>query len=116
MDPRGHPRLLGETLGVVVFQDMVQKYGRASKATVPLFVSDAAAMVHGRRNHPSILQWTAFNEGDCWEVFDTPPHDVAGVVALFKRLEPTVRDPGAFMDAAIECACGRGAIEPAARR
>ena len=89
MDPRGHPRLLGETLGVVVFQDMVQKYGRASKATVPLFVSDAAAMVHGRRNHPSILQWTAFNEGDCWEVFDTPPHDVAGVVALFKRLDPT---------------------------
>mmetsp|Transcript_22705 Transcript_22705/g.64653 ORF Transcript_22705/g.64653 Transcript_22705/m.64653 type:complete len:659 (-) Transcript_22705:221-2197(-) len=78
-----------DRLGVVVFQDMVQKYGRASKATVPLFVSDAAAMVHGRRNHPSILQWTAFNEGDCWEVFDTPPHDVAGVVALFKRLDPT---------------------------
>ena len=89
MDPRGHPRLLDETLGVVVFQDMVQKYGRASKATVPLFVSDAAAMVHGRRNHPSIFQWTAFNEGDCWEVFDRPPHDVAGVVALFKRLDPT---------------------------
>ena len=89
MDPRSHPRLLGETLGVVVFQDMVQKYGRASKATVPLFVSDAAAMVHGRRNHPSILQWTAFNEGDCWEVFKTPPHDVPGIVALVRSLDPT---------------------------
>ena len=74
--------------GVVVFQDMVQKYGGASKDTVPLFVADFEAMVHGRGNHPCIVQFTTFNEGDCWEVFDTPPHDVAGIVALSRQLDP----------------------------
>ena len=75
--------------GVVVFQDMVQKYGGATNATVPLFVADFEAMVTGPRgNHPCIVQYTTFNEGDCWRVFDTPPHDVAGIVALSRQLDP----------------------------
>jgi hypothetical protein len=74
--------------GVVVFQDMVQKYGHASSATVPLFVADFKAMVAGRGNHPSIVQFTAFNEGDCWHSFTTPPYDVAGIVNLSRSLDP----------------------------
>eukprot|EP00658_Telonema_sp_P-2_P057515 TRINITY_DN45966_c0_g1_i1.p1 TRINITY_DN45966_c0_g1~~TRINITY_DN45966_c0_g1_i1.p1 ORF type:complete len:233 (+),score=21.23 TRINITY_DN45966_c0_g1_i1:612-1310(+) len=53
-----------DRLGVVVFQDMVQKYGDASNATVPLFVQDFKAMVIGRKSHPCIVQFTTFNEGD----------------------------------------------------
>jgi hypothetical protein len=75
--------------GLVVFQDMVQKYGGATDATVPLFVKDMTAMVWGRGNHPCIVQWTAFNEGDCWSVFTEPPYDVPGIVKLFKQLDPT---------------------------
>jgi len=76
-----------DRLGVVVFQDAVQKYGQASNDTVPLFISDLKAMVAGRRNHPCIVQWTVFNENDCWKVFTTKPYDVAGVVALAKSLD-----------------------------
>merc|ERR1719460_2786691 len=46
-------------------------------------------MVAGRSNHPSIVQWETFNEGDCWGVFKTKPYDVAGIVALAKQLDPT---------------------------
>ena len=78
-----------DRLGVVVLQDMVQKYGHASDATVPLFVDDFKAMVAGRGNHPCIVQFETFNEGDCWSVFKTKPFDVAGIVALSKQLDPT---------------------------
>jgi hypothetical protein len=48
-------------------QDMPQKYGGASADTVPLFLSDLTAMMMGPvANHPSVVQWTLFNEGDCW--------------------------------------------------
>ena len=57
-----------DVLGVVVFQDAVQKYGGATAATVPLFVADLVSMIEGRGNHPCIVQWEAFNEGDCWGV------------------------------------------------
>ena len=70
---------------------MPQKYlaqGR-SNATVEHYVSDMKALIKGRGSHPCILQWTAFNEGDCWPVFaeDNPP-SVGGVVQLFKQLDP----------------------------
>jgi len=78
-----------DTIGVAIFQDMVQKYGGASAETVPLYVQDFKAMVAGRSNHPSIVQWETFNEGDCWGVFKTKPYDVAGIVALAKQLDPT---------------------------
>lgn len=77
-----------DRLGVVVFQDMVQKYGGASAATVPLFIADMMGAILGRGNHPSIVQYETFNEGDCWQVFSTPPWDVPGVVALARRLDP----------------------------
>ena len=80
-----------DKLGVAIFQDMPQKYlaqGRTNE-TVKFFVDDLKAMVAGRGSHPSILQYTAFNEGDCWEVFtDDNPPSVAGIVQLFKRLDP----------------------------
>merc|ERR1712178_618673 len=46
-------------------------------------------MINGRGNHPCIVQWETFNEGDCWSVFKTPPYDVAGIVKLAKELDPT---------------------------
>jgi hypothetical protein len=59
-----------DRLGVVVIQDMVQKYGGATAATVPDFNAEIKAMIDGRGNHPSIVQWTVFNEGDCEAVFN----------------------------------------------
>ena len=47
-----------DKLGVVVFQDMVQKYGGATSDTIPLFVTDLKAMIAGRGNHPCIVQFT----------------------------------------------------------
>ena len=77
-----------DRLGVIVFQDMVQKYGGANASTVPLFVEDLKAMIRGRRNHPSIVQFTTFNEADCWAVFTEPPMDLFGIVELARELAP----------------------------
>eukprot|EP01052_Picozoa_sp_SAG31_P051235 SAG31_NODE_12072_length_971_cov_0.899083_2_plen_140_part_01 len=77
--------------GVAVFQDMPQKYLRQGRtnATVQHYVSDMKAMIAGRGSHPCILQYTAFNEGDCWPVFTTDnPPSISGVVKLFKQLDP----------------------------
>lgn len=67
---------------------MVQKYGGASSETVPLFVNDLRALIAGRKNHPCIVQFTTFNEGDCWNVFKEKPYDVPGIVALAQQLAP----------------------------
>lgn len=61
-----------DKIGVAVLQDAPQKYGGASAATVEPFLSDLKAMFDGRGNHPSIIQWELFNEGDCYGVFDVP--------------------------------------------
>jgi len=59
-----------DTIGVLIMQDMPQKYGGATSATVNPFMDDLTAMVTGpRANHPSIVQWETFNEGDCYGVF-----------------------------------------------
>ena len=68
-------------------QDAVQKYGGASNATIAFFESDLVAMIRGRGNHPSIMQWETFNEDDCWKVFVTKPHTVADVVELARRTD-----------------------------
>jgi hypothetical protein len=68
-------------------QDAVQKYGGASNATIAFFESDLVAMIRGRGNHPSIVQWETFNEDDCWKVFVTKPHTVAEVVQLARRTD-----------------------------
>ena len=74
-----------------IFQDMPQKYLRQGRtnATVQHYVSDMKALIKGRGSHPCIIQWTAFNEGDCWPVFteDNPP-SVGDVIKLFKQLDP----------------------------
>eukprot|EP00040_Diaphanoeca_grandis_P039529 m.259317 g.259317 ORF g.259317 m.259317 type:complete len:721 (-) comp37890_c0_seq1:266-2428(-) len=77
-----------DRLGVAVFQDMVQKYGGATSKLIPYFVADLKAMVKGRGNHPCIVQFETFNEGDCWSVFKDKPYDVAGIVALARELAP----------------------------
>ena len=68
-------------------QDAVQKYGHANASTIPFFEHDLVAMIEGRGNHPCIVQWETFNEGDCWAVFDAagPPHSVNDTVALARR-------------------------------
>jgi len=75
--------------GLAIMQDAVQKYGGASNETIPHFVSDMSAMIEGRGNHPCIVQWETFNEGDCWSVFKTKPYDVEGITKLAKKLDPT---------------------------
>jgi len=75
--------------GLVVLQDMPQKYGGARAELVPYFVEDMKRMIAGRGNHPCIVQWETFNEADCWEVFNTTPYDVKGITELAKRLDPT---------------------------
>jgi len=59
-----------DRLGIVILQDMIQKYGGATQATVNPFLQDLKAMITGLYNHPSIVQWTVFNEGDCVGSFD----------------------------------------------
>lgn len=54
-----------DRLGVVVLQDMVQKYGGATQETIPPFLHDAKAAIAGRYNHPCIVQYEVFNEVDC---------------------------------------------------
>ena len=76
-----------DRIGVAIYQDAVQKYGGATKATVDYFVGDLTAMIQGRGNHPCIVQWETFNEGDCWSVFDTPPYTVQDIVQLARKLD-----------------------------
>jgi len=59
-----------DRLGIIIIQDMVQKYGGATPKLLPYFYSDLRAMVLGKKNHPCIVQWTLFNEEDCYSVFD----------------------------------------------
>ena len=72
-----------DKLGVAVLQDAPQKYGGATAATVEPFLADLKAMFDGRGNHPSIIQWELFNEGDCWSVFN-----VSDVVAWASAYDP----------------------------
>jgi len=59
-----------DSLGIVLLQDMFQKYGGASAATVPPFIVELYRMIDYQYNHPSIIQWEVFNEGDCVGVFN----------------------------------------------
>ena len=45
-------------------------------------------MINQRGNHPSIIQWETFNEGDCWMVFTKESkYTVEDIVALVKALD-----------------------------
>jgi len=76
-----------DTVGVAVIQDVPQKYGGASAATVPLFVHDMTRMIEGRGNHPSIVQWVMFNEGDCTSAFTTEPYTIQDITKLARKLD-----------------------------
>jgi len=73
-----------DRLGIIILQDMIQKYGGASSQTVDPFMKDLQAMIQGLHNHPSIIQWTVFNEGDCVGSFDVPK-----TVSFAKSLDST---------------------------
>ena len=79
-----------DKLGIVILQDAVQKYLHASNATIAPFMSDLRAMIEGKFNHPSIVQWETFNEGDCWGVFtENSGVTVQDVVDYTRELDPT---------------------------
>ena len=72
-----------DTLGVHVWQDMPQAFGDGfSDATKKQWSAEMRAMIAGRRNRPSIVVWTPFNEG--WG-----QHDTASITDTAKRLDPT---------------------------
>jgi len=71
-----------DRLGVVVLQDMIQKFGATNSQTIDYFKSDLTAMIKGRYNHPSIIQWDTFNEGDCVGAFNP-----AEIVQLARQLD-----------------------------
>ena len=62
---------------------MIQKYGGASAATVEPFLAELKAMIDGRGNHPAIIQWDVFNEGDCVDAFN-----VSEVITWIKAYDP----------------------------
>ena len=65
------------------------KAAAAGPETVPAFIADLAAMIAGRKNHPSIVQFTVTNEDDCWEIFNsTAPTTLPGLLALVRSLAP----------------------------
>jgi len=73
-----------DSLGIILLQDMFQKYGGASAATIQPFVVDYFRMIGNEYNHPSIIQWTVFNEFDCVGVFNVPK-----MVQIAKDLDPS---------------------------
>jgi beta-galactosidase/beta-glucuronidase len=56
---------------------MIQHFG--SNTSQVLFMTDLQAMIDGRYNHPCIVQWDIFNEGDCVGSFN------ASAVALWAQ-------------------------------
>ena len=79
-----------DRLGVAVLQDMIgimawnNEVINATRAK-EYFLSDFKAMIDGRFNQPSIIQWTAFNEGDCVQLFD----NVTSVMEWLISYDPT---------------------------
>ena len=74
-----------DRLGMVVLQDMVGimawNDGDLNVTNAKQnFLTDFKSMIDARFNNPSVIQWTAFNEGDCVQIFD------AGVPAVMDWL------------------------------
>lgn len=47
------------------------RYGGSTNATVPLYIDGLKALIGGPRgNHPCIVQWEPFNEGDMFDLFN----------------------------------------------
>jgi len=59
-----------DRLGMLVWQDMPQAFGdNLSDATKTQFNTELTHLIQDRRDHPSIIVWTLFNEG--WGEHDT---------------------------------------------
>ena len=114
-----------DRLGLAIFQDVPEKYvllllllilellrvltsvhfryGHPSNATIPLYLADLEKLVGGpRANHPCIVQWEPFNEGDMFAAFNSSnlpsnstkpsfdaPFGLQGIVDLMRKLDPT---------------------------
>ena len=76
--------------GVVVFQDMVQKIctTHCTQENLAYYLADLRAMILGRKNHPSVVQFTLLNEEDMWRLFDEKPYDLPGLLHLARGLAP----------------------------
>lgn len=80
-----------DNLGVVVFQDMVQKIcvNSCTQAMLVQYMSDLKALILGRKNHPCIVQFTLLNEIDMWQLFNaTMPYDLPGLLEFARTLAP----------------------------
>lgn len=76
--------------GLIVFQDMVQKYFEAKETTVLYFMHDLKAVVKGRGNHPCITQWIIFNEDNCWMEFTkSAEYNIQDIVDFITSLDPS---------------------------
>jgi len=76
-----------DRLGILILQDMIQKFGQPQDQSVPLFIDGITKMIKGRGNHPSIVQWTVFNEGDCVGMFNNQA--IIDLVNHVKALDPS---------------------------
>lgn len=79
-----------DTLGVVVFQDMVQKIcvTKCTNTMMHYYLSDLKKMMNGRKNHPCIVQFTLLNEEDMWHLFDGAPFDLPRLLDFARALAP----------------------------
>jgi Glycosyl hydrolases family 2, sugar binding domain/Glycosyl hydrolases family 2, TIM barrel domain/Glycosyl hydrolases family 2 len=74
-----------DKLGLLVWQDMpsANSYtGNPQPLDVPQFETELGRMVQNHWNHPSIISWVIFNEGQ-------GQHDTAALVAEVKALDPS---------------------------
>jgi hypothetical protein len=87
-----------DRLGMVVLQDMVGimawNDGELNVTNAKQnFLADFKSMIDLRGNSPSIVQWTAFNEGDCVQIFDDVPA-VMGWLIEYDRSRNTDTNSG----------------------
>ena len=58
--------VLQDMVGIMAWNDGALNVTKAKQN----FLADFKSMIDARYNAPSIVQWTAFNEGDCVQVSD----------------------------------------------
>ena len=71
-----------DRLGILVWQDMPQAWTDRPADGGKQFEAELRSLIAGRRNHPSIIIWTTFNEG--WGQRNTE-----AIAALVKALDPS---------------------------
>jgi hypothetical protein len=70
-----------DRLGMLVWQDMPSGDNRSAEAQQQ-YRTELQQMIETRRQHPSIMAWTIFNEG-------AGQHNTAEYIDLVRRLDPT---------------------------